>query len=152
MIVNSVLLQSYYSGILFKVNSNRNLNFEGLLKMGKDIRRCCGLYSDDAYTPFLNEWTKKLPEGTSIAVFQKNVTSDSEKYIVKSHIWDKHKLECKKCAEDEIFMDTEGISKYGTCCRWEDTYAIEDNKERLLECLNKHLNKIKTKLKRIPKT
>ena len=145
MKVSSVSVQNY-SNLDLKVTSNPNLNFKGLLKMGKDIRRCCGLYDNDEYTPFLNEWTKKLPVSASISIVQKNTTSSSENYIVKSLIWDKHKLECIKCAEDEIFMDTEGILKNGRVCRWEDTYAIDKNKEILSECLNKHLNKIKERL------
>lgn len=145
MKVSSIFLQNYAK----KANSNPNLDFRGLFKLGKDIRRCCGLYYDNVYTPFSNEWTKKLPENTSISVVKKSASTDSESYIVKSLVWDKRKLVCKKCAEDEILMDTDGISKDGQVCRWEDIYAIESNKEKLLECLNKHLNKIKKRLKNL---
>jgi hypothetical protein len=57
MKINPVLLHSYSNVVL---KSNSNISFEGLFKMGKDIRRCCGLYDSDKYQQFSKEWTKKL--------------------------------------------------------------------------------------------
>ena len=145
MIINAVSLQKYSSPNL-TINSKQNLNFTGILQMGKDARRCCGYYDDDTYATFSNEWTKKLPSDTSITIYQKNSNGYFENYIVKSFIWDKNNLVCKKCLEEEIPMYVDGIFEDGHVCRDEDVETVKRNRDKLLKSFENHLKSIKTKL------
>ena len=145
MIINPVFLHNY-SNVRLKDNSNKNPNFKGFLKMGKDIRRCCGLYYDNIYKEFSKDWNIRLPKNTGIIVHYEDTQGNYENYIVKSVIIDKNARTLKEYDNEKLSMYTDGISKYGICCRWEDTDIIYDNKKKLLNSLEEHLNKIKERL------